>query len=114
MEKDKKCNICLKEFQKLNSKCCPGCKKILHIDCIVNSGQAQCPFCRKEVNIPEQYKEKFEEKKRELKEYNNLEALTREELINLNPEELINLNLTREDLIDLLISIRNERELLSN
>jgi len=68
---NKKCSICLTEFQEQDGKFCPGCKKILHMDCIVNSGQAQCPFCRKEMDIPEQYKEKFEEKKRELKEYIN-------------------------------------------
>jgi hypothetical protein len=69
--KDKKCSICLAEFQEQDSKFCPGCKTILHMDCIVNSGQAQCPFCRKETDIPEQYKEKFEKKKRELREYIN-------------------------------------------
>jgi hypothetical protein len=69
--KDKNCSICLAEFQEQDSKFCDGCKKILHMACIVNSGQAQCPFCRKETDIPEQYKEKFEKKRRELREYIN-------------------------------------------
>jgi len=93
--KDKKCCICLEEFQEQDSKFCDGCKKILHMDCIVNSGQARCPFCRKEVDIPDQYKEKIEEKRRELREY----------IESNNPDPLE--SLTKEELVNLILSIRN-------
>jgi hypothetical protein len=71
-EEDVECCVCLEKFQKKDKlKKCKECEHRFHINCIVNWGKAQCPTCRTKLRIPKKYRKKLEEKRQELREYNN-------------------------------------------
>ncbi len=71
-EEIQECVVCNEECSERTT-----CRHIVHVECIARSGKAECPMCRQEVTISEEYQTIFNQavlRNRRVEEERNREA----------------------------------------
>ena len=67
-EKPEECPICLEPFLEDMNPLKP-CNHWIHNECVARSGKKECPICRSEIDLPENFEELYSTSAEELRRY---------------------------------------------